>query len=72
MIQLLEQDYRGKFDISSSDDPSCELSDFYRKGDTFGDGYYNNFNSSNGYPIPFTMEILEETNDSVIVKITFK
>ena len=72
IIQLLEKDYNGKFDISSSDDPECELNDFYRVGDSFGNGYYDNFKSSSGRSVPFVMEILEENNDSVVVKITFK
>ena len=72
LIQLLEQDYNGKFDISMSDNPSCELSDFFRKGNTFGDGKYSMFQSSDGHSVPFMMEVLEEKTNSVIIKISFK
>ena len=72
LLQLLEKDYNGKFDISLSDDPKCELNDFYLVGDSFGDGYYESFKSSSGKPVPFVLEVLQESNDSVIVKITFK
>lgn len=72
LIKLLEADYDSSFDISSSDDPECELSDFYKVGDRFGDKYYNNFVSAEGNPVPFTMEVLEMTDESVIVHIKFK
>ena len=72
LIQMLEADYRGHFDLNSSKNNGAELDDFYQVGDTFGTGYYANYKSHNSNSLPFTMKVINITNNIATVQITFK
>ena len=72
LIQMLEADYRGNFHLNDSKTKGATIQDFYQYGDSFGDGYYSNFTSSDKNKIPFIMEVLDINNEYATVKITFK
>ena len=69
---MLEADYRGNFHLNDSKTKGATIQDFYQYGDSFGDGYYSNFTSSDKNKIPFIMEVLDINNEYATVKITFK
>lgn len=71
-IKMLEADYNGKFHMSSSKNDGAVLKDFYQVGDSFGTGYYANYKSYDGNPLPFTMEVLSMNDDYATIKINFK
>ena len=72
MITILEADYIGDFHIVNSYSTLAQTSDFYAKGQTFGNGYYSDYTSHKGNEIPFTMEVLNIYNGYATVKIVFK
>ena len=72
MITMLEADYKGEFHITTSYGKIAQASDFYLSGMTFGTEHYADYTSHKGNQIPFTMEVLNVSNDYATVKITFK
>lgn len=72
IIQMLEADYDGKFDLSVANNLGANIYDFYQIGDTFGNNYYEDFTSSDGNKIPFIMEVLDINSEYATIKITFK
>ena len=72
LIQMLEADYNGTFDLSKENNEGATLDDFYQIGDTFGIGSYQLFRSASGNSIPFTMEVLDLNSEYATVKIILK
>ena len=72
IIQLLEADYDGTFDLSVAGNLGANIYDLYHVGDIFGNNYYENFKSADGNKVPFTMEVLDFNTKYATVKITFK
>ena len=72
IVQMLEADYRGTFHLSSSKNTGAQLSDFYQVGDTFGTDFYTYYKSHNNNNIPFTMKVIDITNNIATVEITLK
>ena len=70
-IKLLEADYDGTFDLSISND-GATLNDFYQPGTIFGVGAYENYKSSTGLKLPFTMEVLSCDKNQAYIKITMR
>jgi hypothetical protein len=72
LIQMLEADYNGTFDLSKANNEGATLDDFYQIGDTFGIDAYESFRSVSGHSIPFTMEVLDLNSEYATVKIILK
>jgi hypothetical protein len=72
VLQMLEADYNGSFDLGKADNNGAELDDFYLAGDTFGIGSYQTFKSADGKYIPFTMEVLSINDNYATIYIKMK